>query len=249
MLQRRSDAPAWAYTCGSGNGPLFSQSARVVSEAVEMSFETQARVDLRQRSGAHLTYNSPASTARFKRGANGDSVVTPEQHATRPRRRSPREVLPPGRPADRVLDARIPYSSENPATCRNCRGEKPCIKVAEQDRLARPGSDRPCGRSIVSRAGVKTFANHKESPAQSSCWLNRAARLAAGERKPGRRNINAPTVGKSTTAYPGWAGVPKTVNEAGGDQRTSSASSGSGCANSIRPAFFGPKRSKTQTAV
>lgn len=100
-----------------------------------------------------------------------------------------------------VLDARIPYSSENPAIAK-LRGEKPCIKVLSKSDLADPEITAMWQAHLEKERGVKTFATTTEQPAQMK-QLIELCRKMLPEKDAGIKTINTmivgiPNVGKST---------------------------------------------------
>lgn len=62
-----------------------------------------------------------------------------------------------------VLDARIPFSSENPLIAQ-LRGEKPCIKVLNKDDLADPEITAQWQGYLDQQKGIKTLAVNKQQP-------------------------------------------------------------------------------------
>ncbi|MEL7399890.1 MAG: ribosome biogenesis GTPase YlqF, partial [Pseudomonadota bacterium] len=76
-----------------------------------------------------------------------------------------REVLPQVDLLIEVLDARIPYSSENPAIA-GLRGDKPCIKVLSKTDLADPEQTAAWQAYLEREKNVKTLAITTEEPAR-----------------------------------------------------------------------------------
>jgi len=73
------------------------------------------------------------------------------------------EILPTIDLLIEVLDARIPYSSENPAIAE-LRGDKPCIKLLSKSDLADPAITAIWQRQFETQRHVKTLAITTEQP-------------------------------------------------------------------------------------
>ena len=100
-----------------------------------------------------------------------------------------------------VLDARIPFSSENPMI-HALRGDKPCIKVLAKSDLADPGKTAEWQAYLERERGVGTLAVSTEAPERMR-QLTSLSRRLAGRRGDDPRPVNAlimgiPNVGKST---------------------------------------------------
>ena len=100
-----------------------------------------------------------------------------------------------------VLDARIPYSSENPAI-KKIRGDKPCIKVLSKSDLADPDVTSAWQTYLEREQGVKTFATDLATPARSKQIIDLCRKMLP-EKDAGVKTINTmivgiPNVGKST---------------------------------------------------
>ena len=65
-----------------------------------------------------------------------------------------------------VLDARIPYSSENPEIAK-IRGDKPCIKILNKYDLADPEITARWQESLEKERGVKTITTSSDNPGNS----------------------------------------------------------------------------------
>lgn len=100
-----------------------------------------------------------------------------------------------------VMDARIPYSSENPAVAE-LREQRPCIKVLNKSDLADPEVTRLWLDALEREAGVKAIALVAEQKGQARQLLDLVRRLVPDrntELKPTRIMIlGIPNVGKST---------------------------------------------------
>lgn len=68
-----------------------------------------------------------------------------------------KEILPKMALVIEILDARIPFSSENPMLAR-LRGDKPCIKVLSKSDLADPAVTAQWQTYLEQEKGVKTLA-------------------------------------------------------------------------------------------
>ncbi len=100
-----------------------------------------------------------------------------------------------------VLDARIPFSSENPMI-HELRRDKPCIKVLAKSDLADPEKTSQWQAYMERERGVKTLAVTTDTPEKMRQLTTLASRLAE-RRSDDPRPINAlimgiPNVGKST---------------------------------------------------
>ncbi|MFT4994414.1 MAG: ribosome biogenesis GTPase A [Paraglaciecola sp.] len=112
-----------------------------------------------------------------------------------------KEVLPQVDLLIEVLDARIPYSSENPAIAA-MRGDKPCIKVLSKTDLADPDATALWQEYLEREKGVKTFATTTEQPAKIKQLLELCRKMLP-EKDASVKTINTmivgiPNVGKST---------------------------------------------------
>ncbi len=100
-----------------------------------------------------------------------------------------------------VLDARIPFSSENPMLAK-LRGDKPCIKVMTKSDLADPKLTRVWQAYFEQETHVKTIALTTEKPERMRDLLDLCRQMFPSKAK-GVQNIHAmimgiPNVGKST---------------------------------------------------
>lgn len=101
-----------------------------------------------------------------------------------------------------VMDARIPYSSENP-TVSELRGERPCIKILNKTDLADPQVTKLWQDYYEQEKGVKAIAMSCDQPGQARKILDLARKLLPHRNdeflKPIRVMImGIPNVGKST---------------------------------------------------
>ena len=100
-----------------------------------------------------------------------------------------------------ILDARIPFSSENPLLAR-LRGNKPCIKVLNKSDLADPDITQRWQTYLEQEKGVKTLALSMDQTDKVRQLTDLCHKLSASDKSEGKL-INAlimgiPNVGKST---------------------------------------------------
>lgn len=112
-----------------------------------------------------------------------------------------REILPQVDLLIEVLDARIPYSSENPMIAQ-LRGDKPCIKVLSKTDLADPVLTAEWQAYLEQDKGVKTLGTTTEQPAKMKQVMELCRKMLP-EKDASVKTINAmiagiPNVGKST---------------------------------------------------
>ncbi len=100
-----------------------------------------------------------------------------------------------------VLDARIPYSSQNPLLS-TIRGNKPCIKVLTKSDLADPDLTRQWQHWLEQEQGVKTLSLSTEHPEQMRQLIDLCKKMMLN--RPGKRELintmimGIPNVGKSS---------------------------------------------------
>ncbi|MFC3094530.1 ribosome biogenesis GTPase YlqF [Alteromonas sediminis] len=100
-----------------------------------------------------------------------------------------------------VLDARIPYSSENPEIAK-IRGDKPCLKILNKFDLADPAVTLQWQKSLENDRNVFTLTTSSDKPAESKQVLG-LLREHFAKKDASIKSINAmitgiPNVGKST---------------------------------------------------
>ncbi|NMH60851.1 ribosome biogenesis GTPase YlqF [Alteromonas ponticola] len=100
-----------------------------------------------------------------------------------------------------VLDARIPYSSENPEIAK-IRGDKPCIKILNKFDLADPEITANWQAYLETERNVKTITTSSDNPTNSKQIIN-LIRAICAQKEASAKHINAmitgiPNVGKST---------------------------------------------------
>ncbi|MBL0163641.1 MAG: ribosome biogenesis GTPase YlqF [Xanthomonadales bacterium] len=111
------------------------------------------------------------------------------------------ELLPQVDLLIEILDARIPYSSENPAIAR-LRGDTPCIKVLSKSDLADPAVTALWQARFEEQRNVKTFPTRSDQ-AEGIKALVGLCRAMVPQREANKNPIHAmvvgiPNVGKST---------------------------------------------------
>ena len=100
-----------------------------------------------------------------------------------------------------VLDARIPYSSENPEIAK-IRGDTPCLKILNKFDLADPDLTAQWQAHLESERGVTTITTTSDNPAASRQIMSMVREICASK-EASAKSINAmitgiPNVGKST---------------------------------------------------
>jgi ribosome biogenesis GTPase A len=100
-----------------------------------------------------------------------------------------------------VLDARIPFSSENPMIAK-LRGDKPCIKVLSKSDLADPEVTVLWQQHLEQERNVKAFAITTEDPDQTRQLLHLCRQMFPSRDKTyttiNTLIVGIPNVGKST---------------------------------------------------
>ncbi len=112
-----------------------------------------------------------------------------------------REALPGVDVLIEVLDARIPFSSQNPMI-EQLRGNKPCIKVLSKSDLADTDITREWQQYMDAVKGVKTIAISPDDP-EKTRQITELCRKMMPDKNAGVKNIHTmivgiPNVGKST---------------------------------------------------
>ena len=100
-----------------------------------------------------------------------------------------------------VLDARIPYSSENPEIAK-IRGDKPVLKILNKFDLADPELTAQWQTHLESERGVKTITTSSDNPGNTRQIIQMVQSICA-QKHASVKSINAmitgiPNVGKST---------------------------------------------------
>lgn len=112
-----------------------------------------------------------------------------------------KEIMPQMDVIIEVLDARIPYSSENPEIAK-IRGDKPCIKILNKYDLADPEITARWQESLEKERGVKTITTSSDNPGNSK-QIMQLIRSICSAKDAQPKAIKAmitgiPNVGKST---------------------------------------------------
>lgn len=156
-----------------------------------------------------------------------------------------KDVLPQVDLLIEVLDARIPYSSENPAIA-SLRGDKPCIKVLSKSDLADPEITARWQAFLEREKGVKTLAISTEQPGKMKLLIDLCRKMLP-EKDAGLKSIRTmivgiPNVGKSTLINT-LAGrtIAKTGNEPAVTKSQQSINLGSGIILMDTPGILWPK--------
>ena len=160
-------------------------------------------------------------------------------------RKEIREVMPQIDIVIEVLDARIPFSSENPLTDA-LRGEKPCIKVLNKSDLADPALTERWVEHLEKNRNVKAIPVTMEHPGQAKHLLE-LCRQMLPNKIDSTRVVRAlimgiPNVGKSTIINT-LAGrtIAKTGNEPAVTKRQQRIKLEHGIELSDTPGFLWPK--------
>ena len=160
-------------------------------------------------------------------------------------RKEIREVMPQIDIVIEVLDARIPFSSENPLA-DSLRGEKPCIKVLNKSDLADPELTERWVKHLEKSRNVKAIPITMEHPGQAKHLLE-ICRQMISHKMDSTRVVRAlimgiPNVGKSTIINT-LAGrtIAKTGNEPAVTKRQQRIKLDYGIELSDTPGFLWPK--------
>ncbi len=156
-----------------------------------------------------------------------------------------KEMLPQVDLLIEVLDARIPFSSENPAIAQ-LRGDKPCIKVLSKSDLADPVMTAAWQEYLEREQGVKTFAITTEQPGKMKLLIDLCRKMRP-EKDASVKTLNTmivgiPNVGKSTLINT-LAGrtIAKTGNEPAVTKSQQKINLGSGIMLLDTPGILWPK--------
>ncbi|MFC4699811.1 ribosome biogenesis GTPase YlqF [Glaciecola siphonariae] len=150
-----------------------------------------------------------------------------------------------------VLDARIPYSSENPEIAK-LRGDKPCLKILNKSDLADPEMTEKWQTHLEKDAGVKTFTNSTDNPAKTKQIID-MIRATCAQKDASIRSINAmiigiPNVGKSTLInILAQRTIAKTGNEPAVTKNQQRINLGSGIVLLDTPGVLWPKLENPNT--
>jgi len=112
-----------------------------------------------------------------------------------------KEILPQVDLIIEILDARIPFSSQNPMLT-DLRGDKPCIKVLSKSDLADPEITQQWQTYLEQEQGVKTLALTTEQPEKMRQLTELCHKMLPTKQSSGRLIhtliMGIPNVGKST---------------------------------------------------
>ena len=112
-----------------------------------------------------------------------------------------RKIIPEVDLIIEILDARIPFSSENPMI-KEIRGDKPCIKVLSKSDLADPELTQQWQDYLEQEKGVKTIALTTEEPDKMHRLLDLCHKMIPvktnGSERLEAMIMGIPNVGKST---------------------------------------------------
>lgn len=156
-----------------------------------------------------------------------------------------RQIMPQVDLVIEVLDARIPYSSNNPMV-PSLRGETPCIKILNKSDLADPDKTKEWQAYLELEQGVKTLALTAEEPSQVHQILDLCRKMVPQKEssfKPISTMImGIPNVGKSTLINT-LAGkvIAKVGNEPAVTKRQQKINLGNGILLSDTPGILWPK--------
>lgn len=164
-------------------------------------------------------------------------------------RKQMEEVLPKVDLIIEVLDARIPFSSENPMInkLRQYKGmDKPCIKVLSKSDLADPAVTQQWVTALEQERGVKALPLTTDQPAQTQKLIPLCRQLFP-DREQKQKTIHSmimgiPNVGKSTLINT-LAGrlIAKVGNEPAVTKRQQRIDLGNGVILSDTPGILWPK--------
>ena len=112
-----------------------------------------------------------------------------------------RKVMPTVDLVLEVLDARLPFSSENPLV-NDLRGDKPYLKVLNKADLADPIVTSAWIDRLEETLGVRAFAHTQTQPDLAKRLLSVGRKMLPADRNPGKdvnvMILGVPNVGKST---------------------------------------------------
>jgi len=160
-------------------------------------------------------------------------------------RKEIREIMPQIDLIIEVLDARIPFSSENPLA-DSLRGDKPCIKVLNKSDLADPERTEEWVKYLEKSKGVKAIPTTSKQPGQIKNLLDLCRQMlphkADSELLVRTLIMGIPNVGKSTIINT-LAGrmIAKVGNEPAVTKRQQKINLQNGIVLSDTPGFLWPK--------
>lgn len=156
-----------------------------------------------------------------------------------------KEALPQVDVLIEVLDARIPFSSENPMIAQ-LRGDKPCIKVLSKTDLADPDVTSAWQEYLERERSVKTFTSTTDEPAKIKHLLDLCRKILpekdASVKAIHTMIVGIPNVGKSTLInILADRVIAKTGNEAAVTKTQQRISLGNGITLFDTPGILWPK--------
>ena len=128
-----------------------------------------------------------------------------------------KQILPSVDLIIEILDARIPFSSQNPMLA-SIRGNKPCIKILNKEDLADDNKTQQWQKYMDQQNGIKTIAVNMSQPERIK-QLTALCHKMVTDKKTSDEPLNAvimgiPNVGKSTIInILAGRGIAKTGNE------------------------------------
>ncbi len=144
-----------------------------------------------------------------------------------------------------VLDARIPFSSENPLVAK-LREDRPCIQILNKEDLADPEITEAWLAEIGSRRGVLAMTHEQNRASLTQRLLKRVRALVQpkGTRPVAAMILGIPNVGKSTllNALSGRT-IAKTGNKPAVTKRQQRVKVGKGLVLWDTPGFLWPRLS------
>jgi ribosome biogenesis GTPase A len=144
-----------------------------------------------------------------------------------------------------VLDARLPYSSENPLVA-DLRGTTPCIQILNKKDLADPDVTEQWLAQLESKEGVLALAHQQGEPRLNQRLLDRVGQLATARtgQPVSAMILGIPNVGKSTliNALSGRA-IAKTGNKPAVTKSHQRVNVGKGLVLWDTPGFLWPRLS------
>lgn len=162
-----------------------------------------------------------------------------------------KETLPSVDILIEVLDARIPYSSENPEIAK-IRGDTPCLKILNKSDLADPIITAQWQANLENERGIQTMTTTTDNAGKSKQIIDKIRSVCA-QKNASVKNINAmiigiPNVGKSTLInILAERTIAKTGNEPAVTRNLQRINLGSGIVLYDTPGVLWPKLANPNT--